>query len=507
MYFLEMIKLIQEKYEVSLCSNIDNSTIMDIALLSDSPVFWSQHTLYIGDLSESNHLPNQTIMILATDSVPVEDILPPGSSCGIIDSNDIENIYQLASDILYEDLKSEAILFKITQAALEGKSIVNLINTAASLIGNALILVDSNMKVLVHSTVIEIKDPLWAENIKIGHYSYEFMQKVRLNLEMQEWSKGGEESKIITLKGDVQPKLVARITRSGHVVGGLVMIAHHTSIHPYHVKQLHRIGRILFDTFDSELGNSTHKSFYSAILFHLLSGDEPAETFELLTMSNSDFPDEMTVIVARFINRVENRYLKKTIRLKLEKIFPEGYSVQFKGYIAILVSSISTRQRDELSQLVILENINIGISWSFSDILDFRKYFAQAVSSIKQAQSFGLINKVLNYTDYSFYNLLYHYNGKLPLQNYCHPSLQILRDYDKSNNTELYITLKAFLNSNRNLGITAEILFLHRNSVTYRINRIVEITGINLNDINTIYALVDSFRINDFLDSIDILNS
>ena len=145
MYFIEMIKLIQEKYEVSLCSNIDNSTIMDIALLSDSPVFWSQHTLYIGDLSESNHLPNQTIMILATDSVPVEDILPPGSSCGIIDSNDIENIYQLATDILYEDLKSEAILFKITQAALEGKSIVNLINTAASLIGNALILVDSNM--------------------------------------------------------------------------------------------------------------------------------------------------------------------------------------------------------------------------------------------------------------------------------------------------------------------------------------------------------------------------
>ena len=266
------------------------------------------------------------------------------------------------------------------------------------------------------------------------------------------------------------------------------------------------MGRILFDTFNRGSGDGVYKSFYSTILFHLLSEDELSDTFDLLTMSKSDFPKEMTVVVARFIRRVENRYLKRTVGVELERIFPEGHPMQFKNYIGILVPSVSSTQREELSNLAVAENINIGLSWPFTDILEFKKYFYQAVVSIKQAQNFGEINKVLNYTDYSFYDLLFNYTGKTSLQNYCHPSLEILKEYDKSNNTELYITLKTFLNLNRNLKTTAEALFLHRNSVTYRVNRIVEVTGLDLNEINTIYALVDSFRIETFLESADMLN-
>ena len=89
--------------------------------------------------------------------------------------------------------------------------------------------------------------------------------------------------------------------------------------------------------------------------------------------------------------------------------------------------------------LVKEENINIGISWPFTDILDFKKHFYQAVVSIKQAQNFGKTNKVLVYTDYSFYDLLFNYTDKIPLKNYCHPALQILKEYDNSNKSELVL--------------------------------------------------------------------
>lgn len=506
MYFLEMVKFMQEKYDVSVFNSVNNLTILDIVLFEDSHISWNNHTLYIGHLSQLKSLPDHPAMFLTTDDISLEDILPLGSCCGIIDTNDILSIYEKAKDILYEDLKAEAVLFKIAQDALHGKNIVSLINTASLLIGNALILVDTNMRVLAHSTAFDIMDHFWADNVERGHYSYEFIQKVNSNKDMQEWSKSGEESIIISLEGDIQPKVVTRITQKGHLVGGVIMIAHHTPINATQLKQLPQIGRILFDTFNRGLGDGVYKSFYSTILFHLLSGDELPDTLDLLTMSKSDFPKEMTVVVARFIRRIENRYLKQTVGFELDRIFPEGHPIQFKNYIGILVPSVSSKQREELSALVIAENINIGLSWPFTDILEFKKYFSQAVVSIKQAQNFGETNKVLNYTDYSFYDLLFNYTGKTSLQNYCHPSLEILKEYDKSNNTELYITLKTFLNLNRNLKITAEALFLHRNSVTYRVNRIVEVTGLDLNDTNTIYALVDSFRIETFLESADMLN-
>lgn len=499
MIFSNMVEQLQKNYEISIKSKGEQLAIIDVVFLNFCPVAWSEYTLYIGKSSLVYPLPDRPIMLLTTADVPIEDTLPLGSSLGIIDSKDLDDIYKSTKDVLYRDLKSQVILFKISEEALNGKDIVSLINTAASLIGNALILVDANMKVLVHSTDFEIMDPLWAENIKLGQYSQEFIQRVKSNKDMQEWRKSDYESKVITLDSDKQPKLVTRIIQNGHIVGGLVMIAHHTPINHSHVKQLPKIGRILFDTFNSAFGESRYKTFHSTILYHLLSGDDISNTIDLSLLPNTDFPKNMTVVVARFVRRIENRYFKKTLGVELERIFPTGYPVQYKSYIAILVPSISSDQRSDLEELVEDEEINIGISWPFVDIFDFKRYFIQAVSTIKQAQNMGKTNMVLDYTDFSYYDLLFNYTGNTPLQNFCHPSLQQLRDHDSINNSQLYVTLKTYLRCNRNLRITAEALFLHRNSLTYRINRIVDITGLDLNNIDTIFALVDSYRIQTFL--------
>jgi len=167
-----------------------------------------------------------------------------------------------------------------------------------------------------------------------------------------------------------------------------------------------------------------------------------------------------------------------------------------------LVPSISINQKEELANLAQHEDINIGISWSFTNILEFKRHFKQAVASIKQSQSLGYTNQVFDYTDFSYYDLLYNYTGKIPLHHYCHPALQILREYDQTNKTELYLTLRTYLEYNKNLRATAEALFLHRNSLTYRINRINELTGLDFNNIHIMHSLIDSFRIEAFLSSI-----
>lgn len=500
MYFSEMIKQLQINNDVLMTIKGNKIKIIDVVFLTFCPVSWSEHTLYIGNSSILSPIPDKPIMLLTTDEVPIQEILPAGSNLGIVKSDELKTIYNKTMEILYKDLKSQVILLRIAEEALEGKDIVSLINTAASLIGNALILVDANMKVLVHSTEFEIMDPLWAENIKLGQYSNEFIQKAKSNRDMHEWKKSDEESKIITLDGDIQPKLVTRITQNDHVVGALVMILHHTPINHSCVKQLPKIGTILFDTFNNIFGDSKFTSYHSTILYHLLSGDDLSNTIELSILPNTEFPTKMTVVVGRFIRRIENRYLKRTVGYELERIFPNGYLVQYKNYIAILVPSITMDQRNELESLTSSEEINIGISWPFKNIFDFKKYFYQAVHAIKQAQNFGATNMVLDYTDYSYYDLLFNYSGKIALNDFCHPSLQILKEYDKTNNTELYKTLETYLKSNRNLGKTAETLFLHRNSVTYRINRIIEITDLDLTDINTVFNLHYSFRIINFLE-------
>jgi DNA-binding PucR family transcriptional regulator len=110
-----------------------------------------------------------------------------------------------------------------------------------------------------------------------------------------------------------------------------------------------------------------------------------------------------------------------------------------------------------------------------------------------------MTNQIFDYSDFYYYDLLYNYTGKIPLEHYCHPALYILRQYDKINNTELYVTLNTYLEHKKNLRTTAEALFIHRNTLVYRINRIHQLTELDLGSVNVLYSLMDSFRIETFL--------
>lgn len=501
MRYRDLIEILKEKYEIDVLTNTNSPKIIDIHLLNNNNIDnWDKHVLYIGKFTHLKNIPDKPIMLLCVNDHPT---LPKGSNCSHIHNEDMYNIFNLAKDLIFESLQAERLLFKLSLMALEGKNIVSLINIAASLLGNALILVDTNTKILAHSTIYEIADPLWVQNIENGYYSHEFIQKLHSSIELKVWNKKGSETQFITFPGDKQRKLVARITQENHLIGALIMIEHHTTIKRSHMLQLPQVGRILFDAFNKNPSSGeVHESFYSTLLNNILDEPDVSKTIEIIPILENHFTETMHVIVARFVHPVENRYLKHIVNMKLKQIFPDGYSVRYKGYMAILVSKISQEDKDNLIKLSQLENIVIGISWPFINIVEFKKYFNQAVASVKYAQYFTQKSCVVDYTDFSYYDLLHNYKGKISLKNFCHPALKVLREYDNNNNTEFYITLRTYLDYNKKLQATAEALFIHRNSLIYRLNRIKQLTGIDLDCVSVIYSLIDSFRIEHFLNVI-----
>lgn len=76
------------------------------------------------------------------------------------------------------------------------------------------------------------------------------------------------------------------------------------------------------------------------------------------------------------------------------------------------------------------------------------------------------------------------------------PDLNIFRSlvepleaYDREHGSDLVRTLRAFFVANANASETADRLYLHRNSMTYRLSRIQELTGLDLKDYRARLAL------------------
>lgn len=498
MQFLELINRLKEEFSIQIRRQPNFGEVRDIALYDPASVSRDPETLYFAIPGATMGAIDRPILLVA--ACEPQDV-PEGGGVALCAPADWVGVFNRAKAFLSEESKMNERYVELMHLATAGTGITQLINKAATLLGNAIVLINSFDRVLAHSTNYAIEDPLWAENIERGYCSFEFVQKVKENRNMQEWSKRGEETHTITLPGDLQPKLVARLIDRGHEAGGLVMIAHHTEISSKHRRMLPMIGKLLLDTYERDSpSEDLQNTRESAVLYELLDERDP-NGFDSFGASQYEFPPEMRVVVARFIDRIDNRYLKRAFQMNLKSIFPSGIPVLYKNYLAIVTDEISEEQILSLQTLALAEQVRVGISWPFSALAEFKRHFNQAVSAIKEAQRLYETELVHDYTDFACYDLFFNYTGKQPLRDYCHPALYTLQAYDEENRTEYLSTLKEFLENAKNSTDAASTLFIHRNTLQYRIKRIEELTGLDLKKPGTTYALLESFRIMTYLEN------
>jgi purine catabolism regulator len=80
------------------------------------------------------------------------------------------------------------------------------------------------------------------------------------------------------------------------------------------------------------------------------------------------------------------------------------------------------------------------------------------------------------------YRVLFRLRESPELEDFCDELLGPLERYDKARGADLVHTLDRYLANNCNIARATEELHLHRNGLLYRLQRIAEITGLDVND-------------------------
>lgn len=143
--------------------------------------------------------------------------------------------------------------------------------------------------------------------------------------------------------------------------------------------------------------------------------------------------------------------------------------------------------------------VNIGIGTRQKSLEKYKLSYEQASKCINLAIKQKQKNMIYYYAQLGLYQLFYDINNKTLLENFVHNILYSLMAYDKKYNTNLIQTLEVYLNKNCNLNQTAETLFIHCNTIKYRLQRIEEITNTSLNDAFTRLNFFNAILIKKFL--------
>jgi len=149
-----------------------------------------------------------------------------------------------------------------------------------------------------------------------------------------------------------------------------------------------------------------------------------------------------------------------------------------------------------------LENtFNIVLSKGIGQVYpscSLAKSYQEACISLTLSRLIGKRNFVQRFSDLGFFSLIFsHDTGTL--YNYCLKSLAPLLDYDKKTNGELLTTLRILLDSSFNYKQTADSLYIHVNTLYYRIERIEKLLGVNLSQMDIRLNLYAAIKVWDLL--------
>lgn len=500
-------KLKQNKVR-SIAINSGDAYIRSAKLLMRNQANFQPDILYVGRLSDlSDNLSGRDkINLLCTNDTEIPPVFSQNKYLNLILAEaevDISEMFNEVQDILldgYYFMQSSAALFN---TIIRGKGLQYIMEIGSGLLGNPIILGDVNYRLLAYSKDDNINDPAWIEFRDKGYCSYDFTVKYGF----EKWIEKEVESKAPVI-GDLgspiyKRRIFAKIVIGDAVVGHLAVLENNK---PFSERDL-EITSYICGVISAEMQKNrdilnTRGVMLENLIIDLLEGRIQNEEMALEKVRNLNWkPKEKLYVLSIKYNSYENTFpLITFIRDLLGGIVEGERAFFYDNHIIFIIgyskeSSLKNEDFKALADFLKKNGLCAGLSHGFENIFDLQKYFRQSIASITLGKRIGKEESLYLFEDYAVYNIIDMCCMQQDITDFCHPAILKLKDYDIKHKSDYVRSLYTYIVNMRNLICTADKLYVHRNTLSYRITKIQEITGVNLDDDDVIMKLFVSYKI------------
>lgn len=254
------------------------------------------------------------------------------------------------------------------------------------------------------------------------------------------------------------------------------------------------------------LSNSYHNFFFDFLISENAKSEK--DILEICNFYDFDYAKKR-VCVSFVLENCENDQHRNKIITTLQ----QGISNSFRDYQGLFlcannnIISLFLFYKSEQSNIWSVNNtyniisdfynklgdsisctINIGISRCHSGINSIRTTFKDTLNCINFKKHQNSTEPISCYTDKQEYHLLSTLSEAYLLK-LCEDTISPLFEFDKNNNANLIDTLKIYYQSKFNSTDTAKKLFLHRNTLIHRLDKIKELLHNDFTDNDKMFSI------------------
>lgn len=406
--------------------------------------------------------------------------------------------------------KVEELHKNLMNIILRGGDAKDIVTTLSRIVGNPILVKNYHFDDLIYDD-------------EFFPFDYdEFIMNVEkfLNNNMYNQNLSKTYSFKIKIKDKTHDVIMVPIVVRNNIFGHVVAVASEKSITSFDIASIERASTIMAVEFLKRISVQDVENRYTAEFFEdLISLDKirKEKAIERAKFYKFDYKAFYNIINIYFDNKTPsigdeydfNQYKNKGIHLinQICKNQESKYLITSKGKSIIIMFMWKEQKnlKKELDKIVedIDKSINekmgftkysIGIGRVYKGIENVYKSLKDADKAIEARKTY--INEtIIDFDNLGIYKIFCHDNLRDELLKFYKSTLFPLCQYDAKRDTELVKTLEVYFETNGNLKKMSEHLYTHYNTILYRINRIHEITNMNLDDEHDRFNLETALKI------------
>lgn len=417
----------------------------------------------------------------------------------------IRNIILISSDAGY-------IPQKLLDAACSG-CLQNIADTACSLLGNPIIIYDLGFQILAFSQNLRPENEIYKRAAQdermIEETMAAFFQVKALDTMLEKgaayfWKCYGQDKplpeKTILIHAPIMLKKM--------IIGYAVVMKGYVEWDESDLILTDQICKIISlemknNYFNKNIKGMLHENFLRDMLENSIEKREFVEA-RIRTL-NLKLNKNIYMVVIRSVNPIHLNSQLNPIVNELGKIFYNSIFAVYTDHIVLMHhnnenQALEGSKQERLNTYLNACDMAAGFSKCFHDPCHIKRHYQQAKDALEIGLSLQKPGKVFFFQHLSIYRLFDLGNKTTDITDYLHPAVFCLENYDNENHTEFLKTLYYYIINLKALLKTKDILHIHRNTLVYRINKIQEITNIDLDDGETFFQLYFSFKGLEFIE-------
>ncbi len=444
-------------------------------------------------------------MLLAVEDAPLPDGFGQSEECTVLklpSHAPLEDVFDAVEGCFNDAVYVADCTARLLQACRQNRGVQALMDLGYEMLGNPLLLVDISLCFVAHAGGNTVKDePLWEWTLSKGYVTEEYVNSVMIEAGDRQMT---EQDAFIWEKGLLNhTQLVGRVMRGNIPLAYLKVLSYNKPISETDQKILGVLcgfmAMALPDTNDGHPSEAPLvESFLTALLNQKLYDNDAIE--ERVRRFNLKFYDNLYIIVVELGDTMKGQSDRLFhFKRKLQNFLNRDTLTIYVNYLVVVYDTkeeqmLTAQEEENFRKLLSTYGASAGVSLPFKRLYEVPEQYKRAVTALNIAHQLKKKDRLYAYSDCILEHMLLIFSERADMMNLVHPAVLALMESDEKKKGSLWETLVAYLNHNQDIIQTSKALHIHYNTLKYRLKRIVELTGLDLLDSQTVFWLQLSER-------------